>query len=134
MTITATLTHPRHLAAVHAAYAATIPTTVPPTTAGTGGSVEGFVQLAIEQYAEQLRDTTRSDAISTAAFIRRIPAQSYLAILAAAEVVPELQAYLARLDAEPLVWLGSDETIAGVQALVGAGLLTQEQASALLAY
>ena len=134
MTITVTLTHPRHLAAVHAAYLATIPTTVPPTTAGTGGSVEGFVQLAIEQYAEQLRDSTRSDAISTAAFIRRIPGQAYVAILAAAEQVPELQAYFARLDAESLVWLGSDETQSGIGALVAMGLLTQGEADILLAY
>ncbi len=137
MTITVTLTNPRHIAAANAAYLATVPP--PPAedqepTPAPYADVTEYVQRAIERVADSWRDTTRSDAISTAAFIRRIPAQSYLAILAAAEQVPELQAYFARLDAEPLVWLGSDETIAGVQALVGAGLLTQEQADALLAY
>lgn len=42
--------------------------------------------------------------------------------------------YLARLDAEPLVWLGSPETQAGVGALVAGGLLTQAEADALLHY
>lgn len=64
----------------------------------------------------------------------RVTAGAYATIVAASAQSPELQAYLARLDAEPRVWLGSDETIAGVGALVAAGLLTQEQADALLAY
>jgi len=132
MTITVTLTNPRHIAAANATYALTIPPD--PEATPPYADVDAYVQAAIERVAESWRDSTRSDAISTAAFIRRIPAQSYLAILAAAEVVPELQAYFARLDAEPQVWLGSDETIAGVQALVAGGLLTQEQAAALLAY
>jgi len=137
MTITVTLTNPRHIAAVTAAYTLTIPPAPAegqePTPAPYADA-QAYAQAAIERVAESWRDSTRSDAISTAAFIRRIPAQSYLAILAAAEVVPELQAYFARLDAEQFVWLGSDETIAGVQALVAGGLLTQEQATELLAY
>jgi hypothetical protein len=132
MTITVTVTNPRHIAAANAAYLATIP--ADPEEAPPYADVDAYVQRAIERVAESWRDSKRSDAISTAAFIRRIPGQAYIAILAAAEQVPELQAYFARLDEEPLVWLGSDETIAGVQALVGAGLLTQEQATALLAY
>ena len=137
MTITVTLTNPRHIAAANAAYALTIP---PETAEGQEptpapyADVDAYVQAAIERVAESWRDSTRSDAISTAAFIRRIPGSAYVAILAAAEQVPELQAYFTRLDQEPMVWLGSDETIAGVQALVAAGLLTQEQATALLAY
>lgn len=132
MSITATLTNKRHLAAASAAWLKTIPTD--PEQPWPYATVEDYVQAAIVRVAESWRDSTRSDALPTAAFIRRIPAASYAAILAAAEVSPDLQAYLARLDAEPVVWLGSDETIAGVQALVAGGLLTQTDADALLAY
>lgn len=132
MSITATLTNKRHLAAAHAAWIRTIPTE--PEAPWPYATVDAYVQSAIERVAESWRDSTRSDALPTAAFIRRIPPAAYAAIVAAAKLSPELQAYLARLDAEPLVWLGADETIAGVGALVAAGLLTQEQADAVLAY
>jgi hypothetical protein len=137
MSITATLTNKRHLAAAHAAWIQTIP---PPPEEGQEpqpwpyATVDAYVQAAIERVAESWRDSTRSDALPTAAFIRRIPPAAYAAIVAAAGVSPALQAYLARLDAEPVVWLGADETIAGVGALVAAGLLTQAQADAVLAY
>lgn len=96
--------------------------------------IESRLHQIIDAALDRLRDTYRTDAISTAAFIRRIPPAAYAAILAAAESVPELAAYLARLDAEPLVWLGSAETQGGVAALVALGLLTQGEADALLAY
>lgn len=132
MTITATLTHPRHIAAATAAYQATIP--ADPEATPPYASVDAYVQAAIERVADSWRESTRADAIPTAAFIRRIPPAKYAAIIAASEQSVELRAYLARLDAEPLVWLGSDETIAGVSALVGIGLLAQAEADALLAY
>jgi hypothetical protein len=95
---------------------------------------QAWLQSVIDRACFSYRDQFRTDAIPTAAFIRRIPPAAYAAILGAAEQVPELAAYLARLDAEPLVWLGSAETQAGVAALVGLGLLTQAEADALLAY
>lgn len=132
MTITVTLTNPRQIAAARAAWIATIP--ADPEAPWPYATVDAYVQAAIERVAESWRDSLRTDAIPTAAFIRRIPPAAYAAIVAAAEQSPELQAYLARLDQEPRVWLGADETIAGVGALVAAGLLTQAEADALLAY
>lgn len=96
--------------------------------------VESALHAMIDRELDRLRDQFRTDAIPTAAFIRRIPPAAYAAILGAAEQVPELAAYLARLDAEPVVWLGSTETQTGIAALVTGGLLTQAEADALLAY
>lgn len=137
MSITVTLTNKRQIAAATAAWIATIP---PAPEEGQEpqpwpyATVDAYVQAAIERVAESWRDSLRTDAIPTAAFILRIPPAAYAAIVAAAEQSPELQAYLARLNQGPRVWLGSDETIAGVNALVAAGLLTQAEADALLAY
>lgn len=99
---------------------------------------DGVLESAVVEQAlsafDRLRDHYRTDVIPSTTFIRRIPPASYAAILAAAEQVPQLSAYLARLDAEPVVWLGSPETQAGVAALVAVGLLTQGQADTLLAF
>lgn len=95
---------------------------------------QAWLQSVIERACASYREQFRTDAIPTAAFLRRIPPAKYAAILAAAEQVPELAGYLARLDEEPRVWLASDETQAGVAALVAGGLLTQDEADALLAY
>jgi hypothetical protein len=81
-----------------------------------------------------VRDQYQIDAIPTAAFMRRIPPDKYAAIIAAAEQSPQLSAYLARLDEVTRVRLGSAETISGVAALVAAGLLTQSEADAVLAF
>jgi hypothetical protein len=132
MSINASLVKDRQIAAARAAWISTIPSD--PEQPWPYATVDEYVQARFEQMAESWRDSTRSDALPTAAFIRRIPPAAYAAIVAAAEVSPALQAYLARLDAEPVVWLGADETIAGVGALVAAGLLTQAQADVVLAY
>lgn len=95
---------------------------------------QAWLQSVIERACASYREQYRTDAIPTAAFLRRIPPAKYAQILAAAEHVPELAGYLARLDEEPRVWLASDETRAGVGALVAGGLLTQAEAEALLAY
>jgi hypothetical protein len=92
--------------------------------------LHGVIDAACHSY----RDQYRTDALRTAVFIRRIPPAKYAGILAAAEQVPELAAYLARLDESDWVWLGSAETQGGVAALVGLGLLTQADADALLHY
>ena len=124
MAINVSLSNPRHLAAAQAMWQRAV----------EGATLAEFVQMQVERMADSWRDSTRSDAIPTAAFIRRFSPTAYATIVAASAQSPELQAYLARLDAEPLVWLGADETIAGVGALVAAGLLTQGDADALLAY
>jgi hypothetical protein len=96
--------------------------------------IESRLHEIIDAALDRLRDQYRTDAIGTSAFIRRIPPAKYVGILAASEQVPELAAYLARLDSAAEVWLGSPETIAGVAALVAMELLTQGEAAALLAY
>ena len=130
--ITATLTNKRHIAAVHAAYLATIPTTDPPTTVGTGGSVQGFVRAAIEQYAEQLAESTNVDRIPVSAFVRRFPGAAMDAINASSN--PTVIAILAQLDAVQTVRLGHPTTTNGVGYLVSVGLLTQAQADVVLHY
>jgi phytoene dehydrogenase-like protein len=132
--ITVQLTSKRHIAAATAAYLASIPTTNPPTTVGTGGSVQGFVQAAIEQYADQLRDSHAPDRISTAEFLMRFTAPEFDALKTAAVSDPIASGLLARLSAEPNVWLGSDEVQQGIGYLVAAGLLTAERGAAVLHY
>ena len=132
--ITVQLTSKRHLAAVHAAYIASIPTTDPPTTVGIGGSVQGFVQAAIEQYAEQLAESTSVDRIQVSAFVRRFPGAAMDAINAAALSNPTVAAILAQLDAVQTVRLGHPTTTNGVGYLVSIGLLTQAQADVVLHY
>lgn len=95
---------------------------------------QAWLQSVIESACASYREQFRTDAIPTAAFLRRIPPAKYAAILAASEQVPELAAYLSRLDEEPRVWLASDETRAGVAALVAVGLLSQSEGDSLLAY
>lgn len=132
--ITATLTNKRQIAAVTAAYIATIPTTDPPTTVGTGGSVEGFVQLALERYAEQMRDSTAPDRISTAEFLMRFTASEFAALKTAGTSDQIAAGLMARLSSEPHVWLGSDEAQQGVGYLVATGLLTADRGAAVLHY
>ena len=48
--------------------------------------------------------------------------------------MPQLAAYLARLDESDWVWLGSAETQGGVAALVAMELLTQGEADVILDY
>ena len=132
--ITATLSNKRHIAAVTAAYLATIPTTTPPTTVGEGGSVQGFVQAKVQEWAEQLAESTNVDCIPVSAFVRRFPGAAMDAINTAALTNPTVAAILAQLDAVTTVRLGHPTTTQGVGYLVSAGLLTQAQADAVLAY
>ena len=101
-----------------------------PSEAGVTAHAESVLLAALDA----LRDRYQTDAIRSPAFIRRFPPAAYAAILAAAEQSPELAAYLSRLDAEDVVWLGSPETQAGIAALVAAGLLAQGEADAILDY
>lgn len=122
-TITVTVTLRRNIAAVRAAAAADGAT-----------DAQAWLQGVVDAACYSYRDQFRTDAIRTAVFIRRIQADKYQTILATAEQVPQLAAYLARLDESDWVWLGSDETQAGIAALVAMDLLTQAEADAVLAY
>lgn len=96
--------------------------------------VESHALAHVSSAFDALRDRYRTDAIRSPAFIRRFPPAAYAAILAASEQVPELAAYLARLDDADWVWLGSPETQGGIAELVAGGLLTQGEADAILDY
>ena len=130
--ITVTLTQKRHIAAVTAAYLASIPTTDPPTAVGTGGSVQGFVQAKVQEWAEQLAESTNVDRIPVSAFVRRFPGAATDAINASSN--PTVIAILAQLDAVQTVRLGHPTTTQGVGYLVSVGLLTQAQADVVLSY
>lgn len=132
--ITATLTQKRHIAAVTAAYLATIPTTTPPTTVGEGGSVQGFIQAKVQEWAEQLAESTNVDRIPVSAFVRRFPGAVMDAVNAAAANDPTVAAILAQLDTVQTVRLGHPTTTQGVGYLVSVGLLTQDQADVVLHY
>ena len=47
---------------------------------------------------------------------------------------PIIQGFIAQVKAEAYVWLASDEVGAGMAYAVGAGLLTQARADAILTY
>ena len=121
--ITFTVTARHNIAAVMAA-----------SYAAGNADPQAWLQSVIDAACFSYRDQYRTDALRTAVFIRRIPPAKYAGILAAAEQVPELSAYLARLDESDWVWLGSAETQGGVAALVAMDLLTQGEADALLYY
>jgi hypothetical protein len=131
--ITIRITRPRHIAAVHAAWIAGMPATEEgreeyPATA------EAWLQRVIEGACESYRDQFRSDAITSAAFILRFTDDELATIRSAAAQDPQLGAWLARVQSEPLVWLGSDEVQTARQALVVVGLLRAERAEVIFGY
>ena len=135
MTISVTLANPRHIAAATAAWITTIPTQPdPPADPITPpyASVDAYVQAAIERVAESWAESTNVDRIPVSAFVRRFPGAAMDAINASAD--PNVIAILAQLDAVQTVRLGHPTTVQGVGYLVSAGLLTQAQADAVLAY
>lgn len=136
MTITATLTNKRHIAAATAAYLATIPPQDPPADpiAGPFASVEAYVQAAIERVAESWAESTGVDRIPVSAFVRRFPGDVMDAVDAAALTDANVAAILAQLDAVQTVRLGHPTTTGGVGYLVSVGLMTQGQADAVLHY
>jgi hypothetical protein len=71
--------------------------------------------------------------ITPLTFINRIPADALGAIAAAIVSSPVLMVWVLKLVASQEVNLDLPETQGGVAAMVGAGLLTQAQANALLA-
>ena len=90
------------------------------------------MQAAIERVAESWAESTNVDRIPVSAFVRRFPGATMDAINASAD--PSVIAILAQLDAVQTVRLGHPTTTGGVGYLVAAGLMTQAQADAVLAY
>lgn len=93
-------------------------------------NVEKLVNAAGRSY----RDQFAVDRITASAFVLRFTQAEYAALVAAAEDDPIIAGFVARIEAEPYVWLGSDEVKQGMAYIVGAGLVTQSRADAILAY
>ena len=132
MSITATITNARHIAAANAAYAATIPDD--PEATPPYANVTEYVQAALDRVAESLAETTGVDRIPVGAFVRRFPGAVMDQVNERAATDPQVAAILAQLDAVTHVRLGASTTLQGVGYLVSIGLLTQEQADAITAY
>lgn len=130
MSITVTLTNPRHIAAATAVYQSTIPDD--PETPAPFASVDAYVQHAIEAVANSWAETTKVDHIAVAAFVRRFPGAVMDAIVASDD--PTVVQILATIDAVTHVWLGADTTVNGMAYLVAQGYLTQAQSDAILTY
>lgn len=128
MTIQATLSSKRHIAAATAAYLATIPAEGDPPYA----SVNDYVQAAIERMAESWAETTNVDRIPVSEFVMRFPGAVMDSVKASVD--PNVVAILAQLRAVQTVRLGHPTTTGGVGYLVSAGLLTQAQADLVLQY
>jgi hypothetical protein len=89
----------------------------------------------LDRWLDSLRDKHKLDFIDIFTFMSRLAEFGKLeSILSAAQQVPELSVWLSRARVVGGVWAGSPETQAGIAAFVAAGLLTQEEAAALLWY
>ena len=140
MAIEITVTHKRDIAAVTAAWIAGMPATAE-GRAEYPATAEAWLQRVVDRACYSYRDQYRTDAITSGAFLLRFSSAEMDGIRAAAQVVPELAAWLARIEAigspdspDRFVWIGSDEVATGKAALVGAGLLTPERAEVIFAY
>ena len=135
MTITVTITNPRHLAAINAAYLSATPMPIPVRQGSdpvSYSSAADFAQQNINYLCDYWAESTGVDRISVAAFVRRFPGAVMDAVVASTD--PTVIAILAQLDAVTHVRLGAQTTIQGIGYLVAAGYLTQPQAEAVLAY
>lgn len=133
--ITISITNPRYLAAVNAAYQATIPVQPDPPAdpiPAPYASAQDYAQQAMDRVCESWAETTGVDRIPVSAFVRRFPGPVMDAVNASAD--PTVAAILAQLDAVQTVRLGHPTTTNGVGYLVSVGLLTQAQADAVLHY
>ncbi len=130
MTISATLTNKRHIAAATAAWIATIP--ADPEQPRQYETVGDYTQAALERVAESWAESNGVDRIPVSAFVRRFPGAVMDAVKASND--PNVIAILAQLDAVTTVRLGHPTTTGGVGYLVSVGLMTQPQADAVLHY
>jgi hypothetical protein len=133
MSITATLSKKRHLAAASAAWLKTIPSD--PEQPWPYATVEDYVQAALVRVAESWADSTGVDKLPMADFVLRFEPAEIAAIKAAASGGDQIAAgFIARLGTLTHVRLGGDESVAAFVYLVNVGLLTQERADAITAY
>lgn len=126
--ITVTLTDPRHIAGVNAAYQATIPTEGNPPFA----SAAEYLQARVEDIATSWAEVHAVGIIPVSAFVRRFPGAVMDAANASSD--PNVVAILAQLDAVQTVRLWHATTVQGVGYLVAAGYLTQAQADVVLGW
>lgn len=137
MSITATLSTKRHLAAASAAWIRTIP---PPPEGGQEpqpwpyATVDDYVQAALERVADSWVETTKVDQISVGEFVLRFTGAEFAAITTATGSDANVAAILATLRARDSVRLGSADAVNGIAYLVAAGLLTQQRGEDVLRY
>lgn len=133
--ITITITNPRYIAAVNAAYAATIPVQPDPPADPIPvpyESAQDYAQKAMDRVCESWAETTGVDRIAVGAFVRRFPGAVMDAVVASTD--SHVVAILSQLDAVTHVRLGAQTTLQGVGYLVAAGYMTQQQADMVLAW
>jgi len=99
---------------------------------GPALTAEQYLQDVVEKACESYRDAYAVDRITSSEFIYRFTAAEMAGINASAD--PVVQGFVGQVRAESHVWLASDEMAAGMAYVVGAGLLPQERADAVLAY
>lgn len=120
MSITVTVTDPALLAGVNA------------KASQQGKDSQTFLQDFVIGSCHAFRDEFALDRITSAAFVFRFTEAEYAAVKASSD--PVVQGFIARLDTEPFVWLGSDEVQQAMAYVVTLGLVTQARADAILAY
>lgn len=75
---------------------------------------------------------TKARPLSQYEFMKRFTRQERIGIYAAAKQNAELELDLKMMEAAPAIYLDDTETIAGVNSLAGAGLITAERAAEIL--
>lgn len=128
--ITVTLSNKRHIAAVHAAYLASIPAEGDAPYA----SPQAYAQSMFEDVAESWAESTNVDRISVAEFVMRFPGAAMDDCKAREPNDHVIAAILTELRTVKTVRLGHPTTVNGVAYLVSAGVLTQAQADVALSY
>lgn len=137
MTITVTVTNPRHLAAANIIYQASIPIQPELPTDPIPipyADVTECVQAAMNRVLDSWVETTQIDVISVASFILRFTPTEFSTITADEGTNPYIAAILTTLRGRQTVRLGSVDAINGLAYLVSQGYVTQERSDAILAY
>ena len=135
MALNVTITSARQIAGAEAAAAAhnaARPLDENGDPVGPALTGESYLQSVVAGACESYRDAYSVDRITSSEFIYRFTAAEMAGINASAD--PVVQGFVNQVRAESHVWLASDEVAAGMAYAVGAGLLTQARADAILAY
>ena len=135
MSLNITITSARQIAGATAAanaHNAARPTDENGDPVGDALTAEQYLQRVLSGACESYRDAYAVDRITSSEFIYRFTAAEMAGINASAD--PVVQGFVAQVRSESHVWLASDEVAAGMAYAVGAGLLTQARADAILTY